>query len=94
MSAFVSNCHFTVYFGEISPKPRHRRWRAKEDPLSIDDMLPPASVLLIAGRGMTAPSMGPSSAGSRFSTNKRPTHQIKAKGNIFSASITPGLGFI
>ena len=41
---------------------------------------------------MTAPSMGPSSAGSRFSTNKRPTHQIKAKGNIFSASITPVLG--
>ena len=36
--------------------------------------------------------MGPSSAGSRFSTNKRPTHSIKEKGNIFSASITPVLG--
>jgi len=58
MSAFVSNCHFTVYFGEISPKPRHRRWRAKEDPLSFDSMRSPASVLLIAGAGDEGPFHG------------------------------------
>jgi len=59
MSAFVSNCHFTVYFGEISPK--HSVYlvlNAKEDPLSFDSMRPPASVLLIAVAGDDGPFHG------------------------------------